>query len=111
MKARKWRPSLLHLGKPLLLYNFSCQQLQAWDGPEDMSFDITLPLGQSDSVRGLDSPDVVHTQGDATLNVSRITTATESDQNHTFLVDPFLLFVKAFCLRCDKGEGCTLPDC
>ena len=42
---------------------------------------------------------VLYTQRDFTHNVSRITTASGSDPNHAFLVDPVLLFIKAFCLR------------
>ena len=77
---------MLHLGKLLSLYNLSCQ---AGDGPKDMSSDITLSFGQSDSVGGLDSPGVVHSQDDATVNVSRITTASGSDPNHAFWLTLF----------------------
>ena len=92
---------MLYLGKPLSLYNLSCQQLQVGDGPEDISSDITLSFGQSDSVCGPDSPGVVHTQGDATHSVSA---ASGSNPNHAFLVDPVLSFVKAFRLRGDKDS-------
>ena len=103
-KARKWRQSLMHLGKPLSAYDLSCSTStlasvcgQSSTSPDGSLSDSTLCSGSIDLPAGGQTPavNVVPSPHREELSSSGQTASAPC------LVSPVLAFIKAFCLQGD----------
>ena len=115
-KARKWKQSLLHLGKPLSVYNLSCPHVILGSDQHATSQDVACDLRSvSDSVSTVNNNSVhssqlsaSHNSGIADASVSSPSSVpsglTSGFNPASHIVNPVLVFLKAFCLRGDKDS-------
>ena len=104
-KARKWKQSLLHNGKPLTDYNLTCpatvttQDIQITTVPTHNTVTSVRSVSPcSDvSLHSNNSPCTL-TSMSSTSNMVSVGT------NCTFLIDPALAFIKAFRLKGDANS-------
>ena len=100
-KARKWRQSLHHQGKPLSLYLLSSLLDTQGSSQGDLSAgsqDVDLTRSTPVSGHVPSQPNVAESSHSS---VRLVSVSTSCD---TFIVDALLSFVKAYCLKGDKNS-------
>ena len=115
-KARKWKQSLLHLGKPLSDYNLFCMHVIQGSDQHVTSQDVACDLRSvSDSVSTVNNNSVCSSQLSASHNsgVANVSVSSPSSvpsslnsgfNSSSHIVNPVLAFLKAFRLRGDKDS-------
>ena len=98
-KARKWKQSLLHLGRPLSEFNLLPLDFQGWQHtPVPPVAHIAGPSGSG--ARSQSQPHIVSTPASTSSTARMVNVSTDC----TSVVDPVLAFIKAFQLRGDTDS-------